>query len=102
MENEILIEMVKSRIKESDCRIKGWVLDLEGIPKSVVKQMHSEGLKFDMIFGIGEKGDYLHEWNFIQKNCWKNVRKLWVENDVNCTSTDVLDRVSSHLQFIEI
>ena len=73
------MEMLQMRSKESDCRIKGFVIEILNDIKNNVKALEKGGMKFDLIMGVGKKENFLDEWGYILRNCWTGVNKIWVE-----------------------
>jgi hypothetical protein len=92
--------MLQIRSKESDCRIKGFVIEIIDDIKEKIKAFERGGMKFDMIMGVGTKNDFMDEWGSILRNNWSGVNKVWVETQTSDTVSSLNERMINQLYYV--
>ena len=91
--------MLKERTKASDCRIKGFLVEIEEVNKDDLTIFENSGLKFDMVFCV--KKGLNQDWDLVKKSCWQNSRNITVEISEDDTTEKIVERLSSHLQYVQ-
>lgn len=97
----MLSEMLLMRSKENDCRIKGFVIEITGDIKDKVKSFEKQGIRFDLIMGVGVKNDFLEEWGYCLKNGWMGVNKVWIEEHASDTTPVLVEKMVNQLYYVD-
>jgi hypothetical protein len=92
--------MLQLRSKESDCRIKGFVIEIVSDVKEKIKAFERGGMRFDLIIGVGVKNDFMEEWGSILRNNWSRVNKVWVESQPTDTLSTLIERMVNQLYYV--
>lgn len=88
------------RTKESDCRIKGFVIEISDDVKDKVKVLERGGMGFDLILGVGIKNDFLDEWGYLLRSCWTGVNKVWIEEQSSDSLSTLMERMLNQLYYV--
>lgn len=100
MDNNILTKILEIRSKESDCRIKGYVIEIQENAKEKIKAFERGGMKFDLVMGVGNKNEFLDEWGSILRNNWAGTNKVWIEEQNSDTISTLLEKMVNQLYYV--
>ena len=88
------------RSKESDCRIKGYVIEVVDDVKDKIKAFERGGMRFDLVMGVGNKHDFLDEWGSILRNNWTGTDKIWIEEEASDSVSTLLEKMINQLYYV--
>ena len=98
-------QMMRSRCAETDCRAKGFVLEIKFKSEAQLKSLFKSKIKFDFIFfvqeGTGRTGKMEKEkFNLGLKSLWPRAIKVSIVTDEGEESAKTVDRVAHHLKMV--
>lgn len=97
--------MMKTRCQETDCRMKGFVLELKFKSKNHLKSLFKSKMKFDFVFFVqnrqNKNGKFETEnFNLIMKNLWPEAKKISIVTEEQERMAKTVDKIAHHLKLV--